>query len=117
MTGFDRSRAQRMAALTHANEVRSARARVKRRIKAAEPAQAIATVIDLAATPPPFMESMKIGDLLIVTPTIGRVKRDRLLHHARVSPSKTIGGLSSRQRAEIIAGLNRRRTHYEKAVA
>jgi hypothetical protein len=38
-------------------------------------------------------------------PKVGRVKATKILHSCRVSPSKTFGGLSERQRAELAARL------------
>jgi hypothetical protein len=35
----------------------------------------------------------------------GRVKAARIMERCRVSPSKTIGGLSERQRRELITAL------------
>ena len=37
----------------------------------------------------------------------GRVKTNRILNQCRISPSKTIGGLSGRQRAELVNQLRR----------
>jgi len=38
-------------------------------------------------------------------PMIGRVKANAMLRRANVSPSKTIAGLSDRQRRELLALL------------
>jgi hypothetical protein len=35
------------------------------------------------------------------------VKVNKILTHCRISPSKTIGGLSERQRAELVSMLHR----------
>jgi len=43
-----------------------------------------------------------VVDLLMATPKCGRVKSARIMEQCRVSPSKTIGGLSERQRAELL---------------
>jgi hypothetical protein len=43
----------------------------------------------------------------MAVPKFGRVKATRFLTQARISHSKTVGGLSDRQRAELI-GLFRR---------
>ena len=49
----------------------------------------------------------KVFDMLLAVPKYGRVKTNRILNQCRISPSKTIGGLSERQRAELISQLRR----------
>jgi hypothetical protein len=41
-------------------------------------------------------------------PKYGRVKVNKILSQCRISPSKTIGGLSHRQRAELVEFMRRR---------
>ena len=43
--------------------------------------------------------------MLLAVPKYGRVKTNRILNQCRISPSKTIGGLSERQRAELVSQL------------
>jgi hypothetical protein len=57
---------------------------------------------------PDYLQTMKIFDLLISVPKYGRTKVNRILTQNRISPSKTIGGLSERQRGEIVSYLRRR---------
>jgi len=40
-------------------------------------------------------------------PKYGRVKVNKVLQQCRISPSKTIGGLSQRQRTELVSMLRR----------
>jgi hypothetical protein len=40
-------------------------------------------------------------------PKIGSVKADRLLAHCRIADTKTLGGLTDRQRGELISLLRR----------
>lgn len=98
----DRSLQQRMAALKVANEIRSQRANFKRNLKAGR-VDALSVILD----PPEWMQTMHLFDLLISVPKYGRVKVNRILTQCRISPSKTIGGLSERQRGEIISYLQR----------
>jgi hypothetical protein len=42
-----------------------------------------------------------VFDMLLAVPKVGSVKATKILHSCRVSPSKTFGGLSERQRAEL----------------
>jgi hypothetical protein len=100
MTAPERSRLQRMTALEHANEIRSKRAILKRDLKAGRIA-----VEDLLTDPPAYMETAKVWDLLLAVPKYGRVKVNKMLTRVRVSPTKTVGGLSVRQRHEIVAHL------------
>ncbi len=49
--------------------------------------------------------SAKLTEVLGAAPRYGSVRVARLLEHCRVSPTKTIGGLSPRQRRELVAAL------------
>ena len=99
----ERSLLQRMDALQRANDVRTQRARLKRDLKAGR--QPIA---DLLLEPPAYLETAKVFDLLLAVPKYGRVKVNKILTQCRISPSKTIGGLSQRQRAELVALMRSR---------
>lgn len=99
----DRSLEQRMTALNIANGVRTARAELKRELKAG--ARDVRLLLD---DPPDELVTCKIVELLLATPKVGRVKADRLLRQSRVSPSRTVGGLTDRQRAELVIRLTRR---------
>jgi hypothetical protein len=98
----ERSLTQRMEALQRANSIRSRRAQLKRDLKAGR--QPIA---ELLLDPPEYLETAKVFDLLLAVPKYGRVKVNRILTQCRISPSKTIGGLSQRQRAELVALMRR----------
>lgn len=100
----DRSLSQRMEALQRANDVRHDRAVLKRELKAGR-----VRLADLLVDPPEYLWTAKVFDLLLAAPKIGRVKANKILTGARISPSKTIGGLSDRQRREL-AGMQRRRS-------
>jgi hypothetical protein len=98
-----RSLIQRREALDKANEIRTYRAELKRDLKARR-----VHIHDLLLDPPEQLETMKVFDLLIATPKRGRTKVNKLLVQCRISPSKTIGGLSQRQRTELVSMLGRR---------
>jgi hypothetical protein len=87
-----------MDALQRANHVRSKRARLKADLKAGT-----ITVASVLREPPEFLQTAKVIDILMATPKCGRVKSARILEQCRVSPSKTVGGLSERQRGELLA--------------
>jgi hypothetical protein len=98
-----RSLVQRWDALDRANEIRTKRAVLKRDLKAGR-----VTVYALLMDPPAVIDTMKLGDLLLAVPKLGRVKVNKVLAVCRISPSKTIGGLTQRQRDEVVALLRRR---------
>lgn len=49
----------------------------------------------------------KTFDMLMAVPKYGKVKATRFLNHCRISQGKTIGGLTERQRSELIEMLAR----------
>jgi hypothetical protein len=98
----ERSLNQRMDALKRANEIRTQRARLKRDLKAGR-----AKIHGLLLDPPDYLLTAKVFDLLLAVPKYGRVKVNRILTHCRISPSKTIGGLSDRQRNELVSYLTK----------
>ena len=97
-----RTHEQRMRALRRANEIRSARARLKRDLKAGK-----AQIEKLLLDPPDYVLSAKTFDMILAVPKYGRVKANKILTQCRISPSKTIGGLSERQRTELVHLLRR----------
>ena len=99
-TAPERSLDQRMDALTKANEVRSRRAALKTDLK-----RGAASLRDILVAPPEYLLTAKVSDLLMAAPKCGKVKSARIMEQCRVSPSKTIGGLSERQRAELISSF------------
>lgn len=96
----ERSLEQRMAALNRANVIRVTRADWKRRARRGE-----VSVRAVLADPPELFESMKVLELLMAQPHVGRVKASKMLRIVNCSPSKTVGGLTMRQRVELAAWL------------
>jgi hypothetical protein len=99
----ERSLNQRMDALARANRIRSERARLKRELRAGR-----LSIHTLLLNPPEYLETAKVFDMLLAVPKYGRVKVNKILSACRISPSKTIGGLSERQRSELVFLLTRR---------
>ncbi|MDQ3823203.1 MAG: hypothetical protein M3321_08180 [Actinomycetota bacterium] len=97
-----RSLDQRMEALRRANEIRVRRAQLKKDLKDGR-----ARIEEILSEPPDYVSTAKVFDMLMAVPKFGRVKAARFLNMCRISQSKTVGGLSERQRAELI-GLFRR---------
>jgi len=98
----ERSLIQRLDALERANEVRTKRAKLKRDLKGGRE-----SIHTLLLDPPDFVETAKVFDMLLAVPKYGRVKVNKVLAQCRISPSKTIGGLSQRQRDELVSLLRR----------
>jgi ribosomal protein S13 len=96
----ERSLDQRIDALNRANEIRTLRAQLKRDLKAGT-----ASIQALLLDPPAYLQTAKVLEILLALPKIGKVKATKILDSCRVSPSKTIGGLTDRQRAELAARL------------
>lgn len=101
-TAPERSLDQRMDALKRANDIRTARAKLKKDLKAGK-----ANIHALLLDPPEYLLTAKVFDMLLAVPKYGRVKTNRVLNQCRISPSKTIGGLSERQRGELVSQLRR----------
>ena len=98
----ERSLDQRMEALKRANDIRSKRAQLKRDLKGNK-----VKIQTLLMDPPEYVQTAKVIDMLMAVPKYGRVKTNRILNQCRISPSKTIGGLSERQRAELVSQLRK----------
>lgn len=98
-----RTPTQREDALLKANRVRTFRAEKKRKLKfeGLDP-------VPLLEEPPEEMETMRVFDFLLAVPKFGRVKTNKVLQSIRISPSKTMAGMSRRQRDELVARLRSR---------
>lgn len=97
-----RRRDQRRRALQRANKARIAQAMLKKQLR-----QGAVRIEVIVATPPEQTSSAHVLDLLMAVPKCGPVKAARLLGTARISQSKTLGGLSDRQRARLTELLSR----------
>ena len=97
-----RSPDQRMEALKRANDIRVRRAQLKKDLKLGR-----VSIDDILAAPPDYVSTAKVFDILMAVPKFGRVKATRYLNQARISQSKTVGGLSERQRTELIGLFSR----------
>jgi hypothetical protein len=98
----ERSLNQRMDALARANLIRTRRAQLKRDLKSGR-----LSIHALLLDPPEYIETAKVCDMMLAVPKYGRVKVNKILAQCRISPSKTIGGLSERQRSELVLLLRR----------
>jgi hypothetical protein len=92
-----RSLDQRMDALRRANDIRVKRAQLKKDLKSGR-----VRVEEILADPPEYVGTAKVFDMLLAVPKFGRVKAARFLNQCRISQSKTVAGLSERQRQELV---------------
>jgi hypothetical protein len=98
-----RSLDQRMDALKRANDIRVKRAKLKKDLKDGR-----VLIEQILSDPPEYVSTAKVIDILMAVPKFGRVKAARFLNQCRISQSKTVGGLSDRQRAELVGLFNHR---------
>jgi hypothetical protein len=83
----------RLRALRHANEIRAARARLKRQI-----AGGSLTAAELILHPPPAASSWPVSELLMSQRHWGRAKSTKFLSRNQIAESKPLGELTDRQR-------------------
>lgn len=91
---------QYMRALQRANEVRLARANLKRRV-----AQGTISAAQVILHPPAHIESMTVGELLISQRHWGHTRCRRILTAIPLSETKTVGSMTDRQRHALAAML------------
>ena len=84
---------QCMRALQRANEVRLARARLKRQI-----AEGTISAAEVILSCPSQIESMELGELLISQRHWGHTRTRTLLTAIPLSETKTVGSMTDRQR-------------------
>jgi hypothetical protein len=84
---------KRLHALDRANEVRHARAQLKRRIAERE-----LSVAELILEPPPAALRWPVAELLTSQPHWGSATCHRFLAHNHIDELKTVGTLTDRQR-------------------
>jgi hypothetical protein len=97
-----RSLDQRMEALKRANDIRVKRAKLKKDLKDGR-----VRIEQILRNPPEYVSTAKVFDILMAVPKFGRVKAARFLNQCRISQSKTVGGLSDRQRTELVGLFSR----------
>jgi hypothetical protein len=97
---------QYMRALERANQVRLARAELKRRIATGE-----LDVADVLRDCPWEAASMAIADLLMSQRRWGHTRCRKFLAQVPMSEKKTVGSMTDRQRQTLAAMLCSSRTH------
>lgn len=93
-------RPQHLRALARANEVRLARAELKRRVADGE-----LSVAEVVLDRPWEAETMSVADLVMSQRRWGRTRCRRLLQAIPLSETKTLGSMTARQREALAAAL------------
>jgi hypothetical protein len=91
---------QHLRALARANEVRLARAAIKRRVLAGELSAA-----EVVCEVPWAAETMTVADLLLSQRRWGQTRVRRLLSSIPISETKTIASMTDRQRGAVADAL------------
>jgi hypothetical protein len=101
---MDRTIEQRMAALEKANAIRFYRVTIREGLKAGR-----IHIVDLIATPKdkldPRLHSLRVHHVLRWAPRLDKTGADRLHHKAQISYTKTLGGMTDRQRRALVDAL------------
>lgn len=87
---------QRMDALERANGVRTARKELKQALACGKE-----DARRLLENPPEFIATMKVGDLLMAVPGVGKTKRNKILRYALQGKDLPIDHLSATRRAAV----------------
>lgn len=80
--------AQALAALSRANEIRMARAELKRTIAAGKLSRG--EVAEILRDPPPEIRGMRVAELMKALPGFGRTKCETVMKRAGAKPTITI---------------------------
>src|SRR5438874_13217143 len=91
---------QHLQALQRANEVRLARADLKRRI-----AEGQLSVADVVLRRPPEVDGMAVADVLMSQRRWGRTRCRKFLAAIPLAENKTIGSMTDRQRRALAMAL------------
>lgn len=83
-----------------ANTVRQQRAEIKQALKEGD-----VSIVEIFVDPPEFLLTARLSEVLLAAPRYGQVRVSRLLKRLQISPLKTIGALSERQRQQLVQAL------------
>lgn len=97
-----------LAALAQANRVRLRRASLMRWLRGTSSAESYEKAAELILEPDPTLDSMPLLELLQHIRGVGPVQAERMLELADISPTRTLGALTARQRAGLGALLRLR---------
>jgi hypothetical protein len=94
---------QHMLALAHANQIRLARAAIKRSIKAG-----MLAATEILATCPDEVATMTVSELLCSQQRWGKARARKFLSPLAINENRALGKLTTRQRDEMAERLARR---------
>lgn len=94
------SPAQNMLALNQANEIKYARAEIRRELKAGE-----RTVANIIRRPPRAMRTMLVSDLLRSLPRVHTTSAAKILNRAQIGWARRLGGLTEREREALLLAI------------
>ena len=103
----ERSFRQRMDALGRANRVRSQRSELKRVLASKPRGIGLLLVIECLEDDRDWLQTMKVVDLLAAVQGVGTRRVNVLVKRVGMSHSKTVAGLSDRQRDALVTILKR----------
>jgi hypothetical protein len=92
---------QHLRALARANEIRLARAELKRRVLEQE-----VSVAEIVLDPPAEAENMTVADLLMSQKRWGHTRCRKFLAAIPMSEAKTVGAMTERQRRAVAEALD-----------
>ena len=92
---------QHLRALARANEIRLARAELKRRVLEQE-----VSVAEIVLDPPAEAENMTVADLLMSQKRWGHTRCRKFLAAIPMSEAKTVGAMTERQRRAVSEALD-----------
>ena len=92
---------QHLRALARANEIRLARAELKRRVLEHE-----VSVAEIVLDPPAEAENMTVADLLMSQKRWGHTRCRKFLAAIPMSEAKTVGAMTERQRRAVAESLD-----------
>jgi hypothetical protein len=98
-----RTEEQRKAALERAQDVRRLRSRLKAALKNGE-----ILAVPVLREPPAYAKKMRAYEFVRSIRGLGNVKAGKMLRHCIIAPSKTLEGLSDRQRDALLEALEGR---------
>jgi hypothetical protein len=109
MVEVDLMERQRMQALERANDAKSRRLELLRRIDAASPRDGVLVASEFIQDPPRPLRSDAVGAVLRRVQRFGEAKIDAVCFAAEVDPSRTLRSLKVRERLRLAEELEQRR--------
>jgi hypothetical protein len=88
---------QKRAALKYANDIRAWRKHLKADLKARR-----VLLADVLLSDAPWVQTMRVKDLLRATPWIGKHKAERILLHFNIGPRQVVDNVSRAKRRQVL---------------